>query len=77
MEMAGSLSDMIDELVWRLQEAVEKFRRSLFFRRPKFLSGTSAEYLMGKAAHLAKSISIGNQTKGSIMADSEKQAKNG
>ena len=69
--MVGSLSNMSDELVWRFQKAVKEFRRFLFFHRPKFLSGTSTEYLMGDATHLAESVSIGTQTEDLIMADSE------
>ena len=73
--MVGLLSDMIDELVWPFQKAVKEFRRLLFFHRPKFLSGTSTEYLMGEATHLAESVSVRTQTKGLIIADSESKRR--
>ena len=69
--MVGLLSDMFDELVWRLQKAVKEFGRLQFFHRPKFLSGTSTEYLMGEATHLAKSVSVRTQSKRLIIADSK------
>ena len=75
VEIVGLLSDMIDELVWPFQKTVKEFRRLLFFHWPKFLSGASTEYLMGEATHLAESVSIGTQSKGLIMADSESKRR--